>query len=115
MERGCNSVCWTAPSELIDCSARQYEGSAGVCGEFERLAARGDFIPNRALEHDVQEIMQMLVPREYTRRHGVILKHYPRPARGGARQLGLSMQQQLDSSFAPHFDTGQIHMVRRSA
>jgi hypothetical protein len=62
----------------------------------------------------VQEILDVFVSRYDTRRHDMVPEDDSGPLRG-ARHFRMRKQEGLDSSVAPHLDTGETDLVRRAA
>lgn len=96
----------TARAQLIDRTLGENEGCAGICAEFEYLPPCQDFIPDRAFQHDVHEILEMLVSGYAACWSVVVLENDPRPVRGMTRQFGRSMEEGLDPPLSAHLDAG---------
>src|SRR5262249_9208397 len=98
---------WAIPPHLVDRPSGEDEGRTRTCTEPERLAARPHLAFGRSAEHDVEEVLDVLVARYDARRDAVILDNEACPSHGSARQRWMGMQEGLDAPFTPHLDRGK--------
>ena len=80
----------------------------------ERFTTRQDLVFHRSAQNQMNEMLEVLVARDYDRRVGVIFQRYSRPAHGSACPGGTSVHEGLHTSFTYDFDSRQNDSLMRS-